>query len=144
LRRIGRFTYDHEGWGIAHDGRRLFVSDGTPTLRILDPASFRETGRIQVHDERGPVGGLNELEYVRGFLYANLWPTNTVAVVSPRTGRVHAKIDLSGLLSDMDAAGVDVLNGIAYDASGNRLFVTGKFWPKIFEIETPPIATRSR
>jgi glutamine cyclotransferase len=144
FRRIGQFAYDHEGWGIAHDGRHLFVSDGTPTLRILDPVSFRETGRIQVHDERGPVGGINELEYARGYLYANIWPTNTVAVLCPRTGRIQAWIDLSGLLRDREALGVDVLNGIAYDTSQNRLLVTGKFWPKVFEIETMPIAPRPR
>lgn len=129
-----RFSYPGEGWGIAHDGKRLIMSDGTAVLRVLDPKDFRETAKITVHDERGPVAGLNELEYVRGAIYANIWPTDEIAVIDPRTGRVRARIDLGGLLAKGDSQGVDVLNGIAYDARGDRLFVTGKLWPKVFEI----------
>ena len=130
-----QFTYPHEGWGITHDGRRLIMSDGTSILHLLDPKDFRETAVISVFDERGPVTGLNELEYVQGAIYANIWPTNLIAVIDPGTGRVTARIDLKGLLDPRDAPGADVLNGIAYDAGGDRLFVTGKLWPKIFEIK---------
>jgi glutamine cyclotransferase len=129
-----RFAYPHEGWGITHDGRKLIMSDGTSVLRLLDPKDFRETGKINVRDERESVDGLNEPEYVRGDIYANLWPTDDMAVIDPRSGRVKARIDLRGLLAKEDSQGVDVLNGIAYDAGGDRLFVTGKLWPKLFEI----------
>jgi glutamine cyclotransferase len=134
FRLLDTFNYPHEGWGIAHDGKRLLLSDGTSVVRFLDPKDFGETGRIHVHDGLGPVAGLNELEYVRGDLYANVWPTDRIAVIDPRTGRVRGWIDLKGLLGGRDARGADVLNGVAYDAGGDRLFVTGKFWPKIFEI----------
>ena len=134
FRLLDTFNYPHEGWGIAHDGKRLLLSDGTSVVRFLDPKDFRETGRIRVQDGMEPVTGLNELEYVRGDLYANVWPTERIAVIDPRTGRVRAWIDLKGLLDGRDAVGADVLNGIAYDAGGDRLFVTGKFWPKVFEI----------
>ena len=131
-----QWRYATEGWGITHDGRRLIMSDGTATLRFLDPTTFRETNRIEVHDDLGPVGQLNELEYIRGEIYANVWETDRIARISPRTGRVTAWIDLSGLLDAEDrSTPVDALNGIAYDAQGDRLFVTGKFWPKLFEID---------
>jgi glutamine cyclotransferase len=130
------FTYPQEGWGITHDGKRLIMSDGTSVLHFLDTKDFREIATISVHDERGPVTGLNELEYVQGAIYANVWPTDRIAVIDPRTGRIKAWIDLKGLLDKKDSRGVDVLNGIAYDTRGNRLFVTGKLWPKVFEIQT--------
>ena len=133
---LHQFTYPHEGWGITHDGRDLILSDGTSVLHRLNPKTFREKSRIDVRDDQNrPVTGLNELEYVKGSIYANIWPTNRIAVIHPRTGRVRAWIDLDGLLSQRDALDVDVLNGIAYDARGDRLFVTGKYWPKIFEIK---------
>ncbi|MHB8909719.1 MAG: glutaminyl-peptide cyclotransferase [Syntrophales bacterium] len=135
FRLLRQFTYPHEGWGITHDGKRLIMSDGTAVLHLLDPKDFRETGVISVFDEQGPVTGLNELEYVQGMIYANIWLTNLIVVIDPGTGRVTARIDLKGLLDAGDAAGADVLNGIAYDAGGDRLFVTGKLWPKIFEIK---------
>jgi glutamine cyclotransferase len=128
------FTYPGEGWGITHDGKRLIMSDGTSVLHFLDPQDFREVATLGVHDERGPVAGLNELEYVKGVIYANVWPTDRIAVIDPRKGRIRAWIDLKGLLGQTDLQGVDVLNGIAYDARGDRLFVTGKLWPKVFEI----------
>ena len=134
FRLLEKFFYPGEGWGVAHDGQRLIMSDGTAVLRVLDPKDFRETARIPVRDERGPVAGLNELEYVRGAVYANLWPTDEIAVIDPRTGRVRDRIDLRGLLEKNDSPGVDVLNGIAYDPRGDRLFVTGKLWPKVFEL----------
>ncbi|MFH2041501.1 MAG: glutaminyl-peptide cyclotransferase, partial [Acidobacteriota bacterium] len=122
-------------WGITHDGKRLIISDGTSVLHLLDPKDLHETGTIRVRDDRGPVEGLNELEYVRGAIYANVWPTDYIAVIDPRTGRVTAWIDLGGVLGPEDLPGTDVPNGIAYDAEGDRLFVTGKFWPKLFEIK---------
>jgi glutaminyl-peptide cyclotransferase len=129
------FTYPQEGWGVTHDGERLIMSDGTSVLHFLDPKDFREVATLSVHDEKGPVSGLNELEYVQGDIYANVWPTDRIAVIHPRTGLVEAWLDLKGLLGGTDSRGVDVLNGIAYDARGDRLFVTGKLWPKVFEIQ---------
>jgi glutamine cyclotransferase len=129
-----KFAYPHEGWGITHDGKRIIMSDGTAVLHLLDPEDFHETAIIRVYDERGPVTGLNELEYVQGAIFANVWPTDHIAVIDPGTGRVKAWIYLRGLLAKGDSPGADVLNGIAYDARGDRLFVTGKLWPKLFEI----------
>lgn len=137
FRLLETFAYPHEGWGVTHDGGRLIVSDGTDVLHFVDPQNFREIATLGVHDERGPVTGLNELEYVRGVIYANVWPTDRIAIIHPRTGRVEAWIDLKGLLAKADSQGADVLNGIAYDARGDRLFVTGKWWPKVFEIRSP-------
>lgn len=133
---LNTFTYPQEGWGVTHDGERLIMSDGTSVLHFLDPKDFREVATLGVHDERGPVTGLNELEYVQGVIYANVWPTDRIAIIHPRTGRVEAWMDLKGLLGKTDSQGVDVLNGIAYDVPGNRLFVTGKLWPKVFEIQS--------
>lgn len=138
FRLLRTFVYPGEGWGITHDGRRLVMSDGTSVLRFLDPRDFREVATLGVRDEKGPVDGLNELEYVRGLIYANVWPTDRIAVIDPRKGRIEAWIDLKGLLGKGDSQGVDVLNGIAYDARGDRLFVTGKLWPKLFEIQYRP------
>ena len=133
---LQRFNYPTEGWGITHDGNSLIMSDGTSTLYLLDPRTFREVGRLHVHDMDGPVSRLNELEYVRGEIYANIWRTDRIAKISPQTGAVVGWIELEGLLSPEDQNGqVDVLNGIAYDAKNDRLFVTGKLWPKLFEID---------
>jgi len=136
FRILQRFTYTREGWGITHDGKRLIMSDGTSVLRFLSPKNFREISTLGVHDEKGPVTGLNELEYLQGAIYANVWPTDRIAVIDPRTGRIKAWIDLQGLLGEKDSRGVDVLNGIAYDARNDRLFVTGKLWPRVFEIRS--------
>lgn len=138
----GTFTYTTQGWGITHDGSQLIMSDGSATLYLWDPETFAEIGQVQVYDEKGPVNRLNELEYIDGLVYANVWLTDRVAIIDPQTGQVMAWIDLSGLLEpeDLDPP-VDVLNGIAYDPRNERLFVTGKLWPKLFEIEvveTPP------
>lgn len=141
FRRTGTFTYRGEGWGLTHDGARLIMSDGTASLRFLDPATQTETGRMQVRDGERPVAHLNELEYVKGEVLANVWQTDRIARISPKTGQVTGWIDLQGLLDPRDAAqGVDVLNGIAYDAGADRLFVTGKLWPKLFEIKVIPKA----
>lgn len=131
-----QFSYPTEGWGITYDGSRLIMSDGTSNLYFLDPETLAETDRIEVHDEQGPVIRLNELEYIQGEVFANVWQTNRIARIDPLTGRVRAWIDLTGLLSSADRQQrVDVLNGIAYDAENDRLFVTGKWWPNVFEIQ---------
>jgi len=130
------FAYTTEGWGITHDGERLFISDGTSTLHILDPETFSTIGHIEVYDNDIPIDGLNELEYINGQVYANVWQTDKIAIVNPRNGQVAGWIDLSGLLPSQDySTPVDVLNGIAYDTENNRLFVTGKLWPWLFEIK---------
>lgn len=133
---LGSFSYPGEGWGLTHDDQRLIMSDGTDVIRFLDLESLAENGRIQVHDQNGPVMQLNELEYINGEIWANIWQTNTIARISPQTGQVVGWIDLTGLLNPADLTQpADVLNGIAYDANHDRLFVTGKWWPKIFEIK---------
>ena len=133
---LGEFTYATEGWGITHDGKRLIMSDGTSTLYFLDANTFVVTGHVQVYDNNVPVTNLNELEYICGQVYANVWQTDSIAMIDPNSGRVTGWIDLSGLLPPQtDGMRVDVLNGIAYDTANDRLFVTGKLWPKLFEIE---------
>jgi glutaminyl-peptide cyclotransferase len=131
------FEYEGEGWGLAHDETQLILSDGSSQLRFLDPRSFRETRRVRVTDESGhAVENLNELEYVRGEIYANVWHSDEIARISPRTGKVLGWIDLSGIMDKRELRDPEaVLNGIAYDATGDRLFVTGKLWPKLFEIK---------
>jgi glutaminyl-peptide cyclotransferase len=132
----GQFSYTGEGWGITHDDKRLIMSDGTSTLRFLDPQTFAQTGTLEVTYQGKPLANLNELEYVRGRIFANVWQSNSIVVIDPRNGRVSAQLDLPGLLNAEDrATGVDVLNGIAYDARRDRLYVTGKLWPKMFEIK---------
>ena len=139
FRLLNTFSYDGQGWGITYDGSSLIMSDGTATLRFLDPQTFREISRIEVTDSNQPVAGLNELEYVRGEVYANVWKTDRVARIAPDTGRVVGWIDLRGLLgAEHRDQPVDVLNGIAYDPEMDRLFVTGKLWPKLFEIKLVP------
>ena len=135
------FSYPTEGWGITSDGDHLIMSDGTDVLRFWDPDTFEEVGRIQVHDENGPVVRLNELEYIDGRIWANVWQTDLIVIIDPENGQVVGKADLTGLLSpeDYGTQPIDVLNGIAYDAEGGRLFVTGKLWPRLFEIELVPL-----
>jgi glutaminyl-peptide cyclotransferase len=135
FKRKGTFNYRGEGWGLTHDGQRLIMSDGSAFLRFLDPATLKELSRVQVKDGGTPVGNLNELEYVKGEILANVWQTQRIARISPKTGLVTGWIELTGLLTPREAQAADVLNGIAYDASGDRLFVTGKLWPKLFQIE---------
>jgi glutaminyl-peptide cyclotransferase len=131
--------YSGEGWGLTHDQQAFILSDGTEHLRFLDPDTFRETRRVVVRDGSVAVKELNELEYVRGQIYANVWHTDRVAKISPQSGQVAGWIDLRGLLSTVYTLDPEaVLNGIAYDAGKNRLFVTGKLWPKLFEIEVVP------
>jgi glutamine cyclotransferase len=129
----GEFSFTPEGWGLAHDGHRLIMSDGSAEIRFLDPDTFNESARITVTDQGQPVRWLNELEYVEGEIYANIWQSEVIARISPQTGDVLGWIDLLGLRDDDPQAGV--LNGIAYDAVSMRLFVTGKNWRNLFEIE---------
>lgn len=139
FRQLRDFTYPTEGWGITSDGMRLIMSDGTARLYFLKPDTFEQIGWIDARDQDVPVTRLNELEYIKGEIYANVWLTNRIARISPETGQVVGWIDLTGLLSEEDRRQpVDVLNGIAYDAEHDRLFVTGKLWPKLFEIELIP------
>jgi glutamine cyclotransferase len=128
-------SYSGEGWGLTHDASSLIMSDGSAALRFLDPSTFAERRRITVSDNGVPIKQLNELEFVKGEILANVWTTDFVARVAPGTGRVTGWIDLRGLLTLRDRQEVDVLNGIAYDEAGDRLFVTGKLWPRVFEIK---------
>jgi glutaminyl-peptide cyclotransferase len=131
-----QFQYEGEGWALTQDGKQLIMSDGTAELRFLNPQTLKETNRIQVTLDGKPVQNVNELEWVKGEVYANLWQSNWIARIEPKNGHVVGLIDLTGLLSPADRVeGPDgVLNGIAYDAKGDRLFVTGKNWPKLLEI----------
>ncbi len=131
------FAYRTEGWGLTSDGKRLIMSDGSDALYFLDPNDYSLQGSIRVTASGVPVRGINELEYVNGMIYANLWPSSWIAIISPNTGEVTGRINLSGILDEagIQERRVDVLNGIAYDSSGDRLFVTGKLWPRLFEIE---------
>lgn len=142
LRLIDTFTYPTEGWGITHDGTHLILSDGSASLYFLDPENYTLIRRKQVFDTGGPVRRLNELEYIHDTIYANVWGSDRIAVIDPPSGRVTAWILLEGLLeSSPGQTPVDVLNGIAYDSNGDRLFVTGKLWPHLFEIQLAPLST---
>lgn len=137
--RLGTFNYPNEGWGLAYDGESLIMSDGSALLRFLDPQDFTEIRRIEVLDNGTPVIMLNELEYVQGEIFANVWKSNRIARIDPQTGEVTAWIDMNGLLDydELDNP-VDVLNGIAYDLSSDYLLVTGKLWPYLFEVDIVP------
>jgi glutamine cyclotransferase len=135
----GQFRYTGEGWGLTDDGTSLVMSDGTSTLRFLDPATLAVQRTVTVTDEGREVTQLNELEYVKGEIYANVWRTNLIARIDPATGHVTGWIDLTGLLASSERTGnEDVLNGIAYDEATDRLWVTGKLWPRLFEIRVVP------
>ncbi len=169
LERIAEFFYPTEGWGLTHDGVKLIMSDGTATLYFLDPVTLATIGQLEVKVNADPVTrssppdpcfpwgrrtevfvygqpaiGLNELEYIQGEIYANVWQSNCIARIDAQTGQLKGWIELGGLLGLEDySQPVDVLNGIAYDAENDRLFVTGKLWPKLFEIEVLPAGTRN-
>jgi glutamine cyclotransferase len=133
---LGLFSYNHEGWGITHNGTELIISDGTAHIRFLDPTTLQLIRMVEVNSGDTPLKNLNELEYIEGMIYANIWLTDWIVVIDPQNGKVTGRIDLSGLLDPKDrTASTDVLNGIAYDVDKKRLFVTGKRWPKVFEIE---------
>jgi glutamine cyclotransferase len=134
---LQNFSYPTEGWGITHDGSRLIMSDGTSTLYFLDPETFQKIGQVEVHDN-STVKNLNELEYIQGKVYANIWLEDRIAIINPQTGQVEGWINLTGLYNMENPESINVLNGIAYDAASDRLFVTGKNWSQLFEIELVP------
>jgi len=136
FRLLKTFHYPWEGWGLTQDGKHLIMSDGSETIHFLDPDTFKQERKIRVTDRGKPVQNLNELEYIHGEIYANVWMSNRIARISPSTGKVLGWIDLSGILPSVEVTGEGaVLNGIAYDGAHNRLFVTGKDWPRLFEIQ---------
>ncbi|MCS7089091.1 MAG: glutaminyl-peptide cyclotransferase, partial [Thermoflexales bacterium] len=136
---LAEWRYSTEGWGLTFDGQHLIMSDGTPVLRFLDPQRFEVVRTVHVRDGDRAVERLNELEFIEGEVWANVWQTDWIARIDPRDGRVVGWVDLSGLLPEADRQQpVDVLNGIAYDAQNKRVFVTGKLWPKLFEIRLKP------
>ena len=135
------FHYTGEGWALTHDTKHLIMDDGSSSLRILDPVTFSEISRLPVRDGTRPVPNLNELEYIEGEIWANIWMTERIARIDPRSGQVTAWVDLTGLEKIAGCGeNCDVLNGIAYDAPRKRIFVTGKRWPKLFQIEAVPKA----
>jgi glutamine cyclotransferase len=134
----GEFSYAGEGWGLTHDDTRLIMSNGSAVLTFLDPVSFQVVGTLRVHDGDSPVENLNELEYIKGDIYANVWHQDKIAIINVQTGQVKGWINLAGLYQPSDSDPENVLNGIAYDASNNRLFVTGKRWSQLFEITIRP------
>ncbi|SEG63255.1 Glutamine cyclotransferase [Bryocella elongata] len=139
LQQVGSFTYSGEGWGMTRDDSDIITSDGSATLSFRNPASFTVTRQITVRDAGQPVPMLNELEYIKGSIYANVWHTNRIARISPSDGRLLEWIDLSGLEPDAEERDPEaVLNGIAYDQKGDRMFVTGKLWKHIYQIEVVP------
>jgi glutamine cyclotransferase len=129
------FYYPGEGWGLTNDGTQIYMSDGSAQIRVWDPKTLAEKRRINVHDGTKAIDQLNELEWVRGEIYANVWQTDEIARIDPADGHVIAWIDMAGILAPEERQHADVLNGIAYDAAAGRLFVTGKLWPKLFQIE---------
>lgn len=135
---LQQFSYSTEGWGMTHDNSRLIMSDGTANLFFLNPDTFELTGSILIQDGDTPVTRLNELEYINGKIFANIWLTDKIAIIDPQKGKVVSWIDLTGILQVEPGVKMDVLNGIAYDEIQNRLFITGKFWPTLFEIELVP------
>jgi len=144
LRKLREFTYTGEGWGMTRNATQLITSDGTATLRFRDPETFRKVRQIVVHDGAREIGQLNELEWVKGEIYANVWHSDRIARISPKDGHVIAWIDCAGLLPEDEKVNAEsVLNGIAYDAEHDRLFVTGKQWPAVFEIRVLPEAKRN-
>jgi len=135
---LDTYSYPTEGWALTYDGKDLLMSDGSSIIYRRDPQTFEERGRIEVHDGTDPVMLLNELEYINGSIWANVWQTNDIVIIDPTNGLVTGRIDLTGLLPKEQAANAEVLNGIAYDEKNDRIFVTGKFWPSLFQIELVP------
>jgi glutaminyl-peptide cyclotransferase len=144
FRELRRFSYPGEGWALTEDGRHIIMSDGTAQLRLLDPTTQKELRRITVTADGKLVKNLNELEWVKGEIFANIWLTNRIARIDPGSGKVKGWIDLTGLMDPAELGGDPdaVANGIAYDAARDRLFVTGKLWPRLFEIRLVPLAAR--
>ncbi|RDS84011.1 glutaminyl-peptide cyclotransferase [Dyella psychrodurans] len=147
FKQIGKFDYPGEGWALTEDSKHIYMSDGTPTIRVLDPNTLKQTGKIDVTADGKPLVNLNELEWVKGKIYANVWLTHAIVQIDPATGKVVGVINLTGLgpnPADLTDPSNDVLNGIAYDAKHDRLFVTGKRWPLIYEIQLTPPQTGSK
>jgi glutamine cyclotransferase len=144
FRQIRTLHYDCDGWGLTADAKNLILSDGTAEIRFFDPGTFHQVRHIYVSDHGKSIDQLNELEYIHGEIYANVWHTDRIVRISPATGRVLGWIDLSGLLQPGDVSDPEaVLNGIAYDPVHDRLFVTGKLWPKLFEIQVVPAQAKA-
>lgn len=139
LEKTGEFAYDTEGWGITYDGKRIIMSDGSSRLYFRDPETFEETGTVTVRYQGNPVRRLNELEYAHGEVLANVYQTNRIARINPENGEVTGWIYLDGLLTPAESRKADVLNGIAFDEEKDRLFVTGKRWPKLFQLRLVPL-----
>ena len=139
FRKRGEFRYPGEGWGLAQDGRRLILSDGTPVLRFVDPKTFAETGRVTVTFSGQPLADLNELEWVDGSLWANVWHQDALVRIDPTTGRVTQVLDLAPIVAEVQVSDPEAVpNGIAWNARTRRLYITGKNWPALFQIELPP------
>ena len=132
---LQNFSYSTQGWGITTDGTRLIMSDGSANLYFLNPETFEKTGQVEVHDGNTSVTKLNELEYINGEVYANVWLTDKIAIINPNTGQVTGWIDLTGIYTPGTGDSNNVLNGIAYDSENSSLFVTGKRWSQLFEIK---------
>lgn len=139
FKKRGQFEWPHEGWGVTNNGKMLIISTGQSFLYFVNPLTFKVEKRINVEDNYGPVGNINELEFVNGYIYANIWGTNTIIKINAETGKVAGKISLNGILEKGDIpynpAKIDVLNGIAYNPQNNHFLITGKYWPALFEIE---------
>ena len=133
---LSNFSYSSEGWGLTFNGNDLIMSDGTSKLTFLDPVTFQMVGQVNVHDGNSSVTNINELEYVNGDVYANIWLQQKIAIINPQTGTVKGWIDLTGIYQSNNAD--DVLNGIAYDSQTDRLFITGKNWPNLYQITIAP------
>jgi glutaminyl-peptide cyclotransferase len=138
MRKLRTFHYRGEGWSLTNDGNVIYMDDGTAQIRVWDPSTLEEKRRITVRDGVRPIERLNELEWIRGELWANIWQTTRIVRISPADGRVTGWIDCPGLLTAQEAEGVDVMNGIAYDSFADRIFLTGKLWPKLFEVKIVP------
>jgi glutamine cyclotransferase len=136
---VGNFSFDREGWGLTYTGSELIMSDGSSNLYFLDPVTFQTIGQVSVKDGNTPIDNLNELEYVNGDVYANIWYTQKIAIINPQSGQVKGWIDLTGINPLSVGNSDSVLNGIAYDKVNDRLFVTGKNWPNLYQIKIEPI-----
>jgi glutamine cyclotransferase len=135
---LGNFSYTTEGWALTYDGKHLIMSDGSANLYFLDPTTFQRTGQVTVHDGNTTIVNVNELEYINGEVYANIWQTNNIVIINPQTGQIRGWIDLTGLPGEQNTNLDAVLNGIAYDKTNNNLFVTGKDWPSLYQIKLVP------
>ncbi|HEX6914190.1 MAG TPA: glutaminyl-peptide cyclotransferase [Chitinophagaceae bacterium] len=138
LKKIKEFNWDYEGWGITNNGKDLIISTGSNNLYFVDPETFRLLNTVGVNSNYGPLGSINELEYIKGKVYANVWGSDYIAVINPQSGAVEGRLDFTGLLEKSgkgSQGNENVLNGIAYDSVQNRLFITGKKWPAIFEVK---------